>query len=312
MNKVFVIGGANVDICGASFKPLLMYDSNPGVITTSFGGVGRNIAENLARLGKEVYFVSIFADDLYGVQLKKHCEDVGMNCSMSKVVHDARSSIYLAILDESHDMHLAMSDMDILNHMDEEMLEPILAKIEKDDLLVIDTNLKKELIDYITRNTCAKIAIDPISIAKANKIEGILNRFAIFKPNKYESKIFTNIDITDKQSAIDTLDFYLAQGVEEPIISLGEQGVLAGTKDHKIWVKHKMVDIANATGGGDAFLASYIFARMEKKSVDEAVEFAIAAAVCTITSVHTVNPSLCVKLIEETIETLEIGRNNLL
>lgn len=308
MNRVFVIGGANVDICGASFKPLQMFDSNPGIITTSFGGVGRNIAENLSRLGKEVYFVTIFADDLYGIQLKKYCEDVGMNCSLSKVIHDARSSIYLAILDEKHDMHLAMSDMDILNHMDEIMLADILSKIEEDDLLVIDTNLKKDLIDYITSNTRAKIAIDPISTAKADKVKGILNRFSIFKPNKYESEIFTSIKIEDEASAIRTLENYIEQGVEEPIISLGEQGVLAGNKDHKIWVKHKMVEVANATGGGDAFLASYIYARMNGKSIDDAVEFAIAAAVCTITCIHTVNPELCVKLIEETIKTLEIER----
>ncbi|MEG0077903.1 carbohydrate kinase family protein [Anaerorhabdus sp.] len=308
MNRVFVIGGANVDICGASFKPLQMYDSNPGVITTSFGGVGRNIAENLTRLGKEVYFISIFADDLYGIQLKKHCEDVGMNCSLSKVVHDARSSIYLAILDEKHDMHLAMSDMDILNHMDNVMLASILPQIEEDDLLVIDTNLRKDLIDYITTNTRAKIAIDPISTAKADKVKGILNRFSIFKPNKYESTIFTNIKITDEASAIATLDNYLNQGVDEPIISLGEDGVLAADKNHKIWVRHKMVDVANATGGGDAFLAAYIYARMDGKMIDNAVEFAIAAAVNTITCIHTVNPELCVKLIEETIKTLEIER----
>ena len=50
---VVVIGGANMDICGTSHDNLLLGDSNPGKVRTSAGGVGRNIAENLARLGSD-------------------------------------------------------------------------------------------------------------------------------------------------------------------------------------------------------------------------------------------------------------------
>ncbi len=44
-NTICVIGGANIDICGSSLEPLKNYDSNPGTIAVSYGGVGRNIAQ---------------------------------------------------------------------------------------------------------------------------------------------------------------------------------------------------------------------------------------------------------------------------
>jgi len=57
---ICVIGGANIDLCGSSLEPLRNYDSNPGTISVSFGGVGRNIAQILALLDQKVRFVSCF------------------------------------------------------------------------------------------------------------------------------------------------------------------------------------------------------------------------------------------------------------
>ena len=70
MKEICVIGGANIDICGISDKPLVDYDSNPGIISLSFGGVGRNIAEICTLLKGNVRFVTCFADDDFGRMIK--------------------------------------------------------------------------------------------------------------------------------------------------------------------------------------------------------------------------------------------------
>jgi len=49
--KVLVVGGANVDLQGIAFSAFVPGDSNPGRIFSRLGWVGRNIAENCARLG---------------------------------------------------------------------------------------------------------------------------------------------------------------------------------------------------------------------------------------------------------------------
>ena len=49
--SVVVVGGANMDIKAHSARAGGAADLNPGAAVTTPGGVGRNIAENLARMG---------------------------------------------------------------------------------------------------------------------------------------------------------------------------------------------------------------------------------------------------------------------
>ena len=49
-----VVGGVNVDIGGRSHAKLVAADSNPGKVSVSLGGVGRNIAHNMALMGVDV------------------------------------------------------------------------------------------------------------------------------------------------------------------------------------------------------------------------------------------------------------------
>ena len=61
--RICVIGGSNIDICGASIEPLRNFDSNPGIVTVRYGGVGRNIAQILALLETRTQLVSVFSSE---------------------------------------------------------------------------------------------------------------------------------------------------------------------------------------------------------------------------------------------------------
>ena len=63
---VVVVGGANMDICASPANALTMHDSNPGSVVTSPGGVARNIAENLARLGVDARLIAAVGADYHG------------------------------------------------------------------------------------------------------------------------------------------------------------------------------------------------------------------------------------------------------
>ena len=79
MAKIAVIGGINIDIEGTPFKPLLKEDSNPGRIEMSFGGVGRNIVENVARAGGDTAMISVIGDDHMGESAVRHLYHLGMD-----------------------------------------------------------------------------------------------------------------------------------------------------------------------------------------------------------------------------------------
>lgn len=309
MSRIFVVGGANIDIMGSSFSKLKLFDSNPGDIKLSYGGVGRNIAENLAVLKEDVSFVSVFSIDSFGKGLYQDLSGKGIDLSYSKVVDNYSSSIYLAILDDQNDMYLGMSDMKILDELEESLIDKVLEDINADDLLVVDTNLNKEIIEYILVRAKCRIAMDPISGSKAIKIKGLFKYLDIFKPNKYEAEIFSGILVKDKVSANKNIDYFLNQGVKEIIISLAEDGVLVADKNERHWLTHNSVEVVNATGGGDAFLSGYIKARLGNKNLVESAKYAIGAAVSTIKCKDTVNSKLCDRIIVEEIEKLDIKEN---
>ena len=69
---ILTIGGTNVDIQGKSHTNVVRYDSNPGMIGISFGGVGKNIAENISRLGISSKLITALGDDLYGNDIMEY------------------------------------------------------------------------------------------------------------------------------------------------------------------------------------------------------------------------------------------------
>ena len=282
MSSICVIGGANIDIVGSSIDPLQNFDSNPGEISIAYGGVGRNIAQICALLGENIKFVTCFSGDSYGQSMKEDCKRLGMDVSMSSTVEDLPSSMYIALLDNNRDMKLGMRDMRILRRMDAKMLQPILETLHEDDIIIIDSNLDMESIEYIAIHAKARIAADPVSAHKATRLKSVLNHLDIFKPNQFEASELTGIWIKDEETARQNLDWFIEHGVKEVIISMADRGILLGTAEHKTWLTHRPINMENATGGGDSLLGAYVASRLAGKCPLESMRFGISAAVISI------------------------------
>ena len=97
---VTVVGGVNMDIGGWPGEVPVMQDSNPGVVRMSLGGVGRNIAHNMALLGMDVRMLTVFGDDINAQKIAASCGELGIDISQSPVIPEGRTSTYLFITDE--------------------------------------------------------------------------------------------------------------------------------------------------------------------------------------------------------------------
>ena len=310
-NRIWVFGGANIDISGRAINPLVEYDSNIGHISFCHGGVGRNIAQAISlTLGDDgqVYFVTAFSGDEFGKLLKDDCKALGINCDYSIDTDDYPTSIYLALMDHKGDMKIAMSDMEILDVFNKEILEGVLSNVSEKDIIVTDLNLPKELLDVIIGESPCRVAVDPISIAKIKKVPDFLAKIDIFKPNKIEAEYLNSISITDETSAKESLKWFMDRGVKEIILTLGEKGVLLGLKDREeyYWFTHREIDLKNATGGGDTFLGAYIAVRSMGYSEIDAVEYAIGAAISTIETHESVCKHISRETLREVIESASI------
>ena len=90
-----VVGGVNVDIGGHSYAKLVAADSNPGRVSISLGGVGRNIAHNMALMGLDVKLLTAMGDDIYGSRIAASCTELGIDASHALRVPDCATSTYL-------------------------------------------------------------------------------------------------------------------------------------------------------------------------------------------------------------------------
>ena len=76
-----VVGGVNVDIGGRSHAKLVAADSNPGKVSVSLGGVGRNIAHNMTLMGVDVKMLTAMGQDVYGNRIADSCKELGIDAS---------------------------------------------------------------------------------------------------------------------------------------------------------------------------------------------------------------------------------------
>ena len=121
---ITVIGGTNVDISGTSASTLLEEDSNPGLITVTHGGVGRNITENLKRMDRQVEFITVLGDDVYGQEILKNLRAMGIGMQHSMICQGKRTSTYLCINDSNGNMKLAVNDMKLSDNLPTRYLLP--------------------------------------------------------------------------------------------------------------------------------------------------------------------------------------------
>ena len=140
-NYITVIGGSNIDIQGVPNKSLVLFDSNPGKVDISLGGVGRNIADNICRLGINTKLISAIGNDLYGNQILSECRSYGIDVEDCYVSNEYPTSMYVSILNDDNDMQVAISHMDILDKLDLDYITSKHQQINDSLAIVIDTNL---------------------------------------------------------------------------------------------------------------------------------------------------------------------------
>lgn len=115
-SRVIVMGGAVIDLVAKpkTGSSLILGTSNPGICKECDGGVGRNIAEVLSRLGIQPALLSAVGSDTRGSSLvQRLTNELGIETRID-VVEDSNTATYLALLDSNGDLHTAIADMDVL------------------------------------------------------------------------------------------------------------------------------------------------------------------------------------------------------
>ena len=299
------IGGANIDLCGRSYAPIEPCDSNPGEIEISAGGVTRNICDNLARLGADVKLVSAVGDDLFAQIICEQSAQAGIDVSHIYHTPGRSSSMYLAILDNSGDMHVALSDMHVLQNLPLDYLERKRELIANAAVVVTDPCMKAERFERVL-SYCRPgqiVCVDPVSTAYARALIPYIGQIHTVKPNRLELEILAGQPVdTDArlESACETL---LNRGVQRVFVSLGAEGCFY-MDDTGAVLRRKLrpAKMVNASGAGDSFAAAMLYATLQGYDAEKTLDYGMAAGIAAVTHERTINPNMSVPLLESILQ----------
>lgn len=308
--QVVAIGAANVDINGYSATRLIKGESNPGRITLCAGGVARNVAENLARLGARVELISALGGDGLQRLIIDSCKAAGVGYSHCAGDISLPSSSYLAILDEDGELVESVCDMsstDILLTPETILQEAEL--IASAEVIVVDAGLLHPTLSTITQRFADRpIFLDPVSIKRCVNLEGLLPRFHTVKMNANEASHLAGVAPTaDHDALLRMAEGFLAQGIARVYITMGGQGAVYAERGDVGWVPAVPVPPVGVSGAGDSFLAGVIVGHLEGWTAAQSAAFASGVAAVTLSSPLTTNPDMSR---QRALDMMNLGRVN--
>ncbi len=279
MSDITVIGGVAVDVEGHPYDVLRKGESNPGEISISYGGVGRNITENLARMGANVSFISAVGHDFVGKVAVQELSALGVGVEHIHMLEDESTAMYLSILNSIGDMEMALCNMDVLERISIDIIDQAMPILKTSKIVGIDANLTDDVQKYIMdKLPGVPLFLDPVSAPKAQRSQKYIGRFHTIKPNIGEAEVLSGMKITDEKDLLEAGKYFIAQGVKQVFITLNARGVYYKDTIEEGVIRPGKVDIVSATGAGDAFSAAIMDSFVRGKNIVETSFYGMAAS----------------------------------
>jgi pseudouridine kinase len=292
---ILVIGAASLDLKGHVTGPIVPGSSNPGAVRRSVGGVARNVAENLARMGMNVSLMTAVGNDSTGREVLRRATETGIDTSQTLVVEGGRTGAYLAVLDSSGALHVAVDDLAVLEAITPRYLHDRRRIIAQAAMVVVDANLTPatlETLFSIAAKSNVRVCADPTSPLLAARLRPYVTQLAVTTPNTTEAEALTGLSVEDDDDAQRIARYLVSVGVGLAVVTLGERGLAYATSEESgrfPAIRTKVVDL---TGAGDALTAGVIFGLLNDLEPVEAVRLGLSAATLTLKCTETVCPDL--------------------
>jgi len=296
MSYILVIGTASIDTKGRADKKLQTGTSTPGTIRVSVGGVGRNIAENLARLGEPVVLLSAVGDDGSGRRILRQATECGIDVSHVLVETAHHTAAYLAVLDDTGGLVMSIDDMTIHRRAITPAVVYRRRRLFRDArMVVLDANLSQATLRTVfslAHRYRLPVCADPTTVTLAPKLLPYLQDLVVVTPNAAEAEALCGIRVTSRETGLRAAQELVSLGVQTAIVTLGATGLVYATSQESGHVPAIECEVVDLTGAGDALTAAVIFGLLSEFPIDQAVRLGTSAAALTLQSRETVCPLL--------------------
>jgi pseudouridine kinase len=299
--RILCFGGAAIDRGYRLAQPPVAGTSNPAVIAAfGHGGVARNVAETLARLGLATELVTAVGDDSAGREVLAMIEALGTETEAVRIVVGAETAHYLAVTDPAGELVIGIAAMDVLDRLDAGLVAEAAPRLAAADWVFAECNAAAgALADLaaLRRRSPFRLALDAVSTVKALRLPGDLAGIDVLFLNHDEAAALTGVPVPvlggDVEGAAALAGALAARGAGSVVLTIGSAGALVcesgGTPAHLPAVPATVVDV---TGAGDALVAGTLSRLSRGAALQEAVRFGMALAAVTLETAASVRTDL--------------------
>ncbi len=323
---IVCIGGANIDRKLRLGAALQMGSSNPATQSETPGGVARNVAENLARLGLSTQLISALGDDAAGRGLVAQAAGCGLSTQGCLLATDEPTGSYTAVLDASGEMLAGFAAMSVAARLTPEFLSRSAAQRAAARLIVADLNLPADSVALllqeaqanIGRPNAAPLLIVAVSVPKMAHLPADLRGLHSLILNLAELQSLTGLPLTPQaddgeesgaaalQQALDAVH---ARGARHVLLTRGADGLVCSSAARPALylaaAPLPVADLMDVTGAGDA-LAAGVAAGLfhDPTQLQAACHMGLRLAALTLQTAATVNPQISPSLLDNLLADL--------
>ena len=293
---IVVLGHVFIDVKGFPEDLYIPKGRNAGSVQITHGGVGRNVAEDIANMELRPVFVSMVDDDEQGEAVIKKLRNHRVNTDYVLKTENGMG-MWLAVFDSTGDIAASISRRPEMSEL-AKLIEEKGDEIFKDaDSIVLEIDMDKEIIKSVLKfakkygkKVIAVVANMSIFAQRRDLIKSI----DCFVCNKQEAGILfaSDFEKLDAEQMCETLSGCVVDGqIPSMVVTMGAEGsVWAEMNGGRGVQKAQHVGVKDTTGAGDAFCAGVAAGLTYGKSLAEAVEIGTRLASSVIVTSENVCP----------------------
>jgi pseudouridine kinase len=296
--QVTCIGGACVDRSYRVAGTAVPGSSNPATRALPlFGGVARNVSENLARLGIASAILTSVGSDALGEALLGELRAAGVNVDLVKTI-EGSSDEYAAIL-ERGELALGAADMRAIESLTVADLDRRWETIAGSEWLFVDCNVSAGVLQAcLARRSIAryKLAVDAVSEPKAQRLPARLDPIDVLFINEGEAAAYLgeNGGVPPEELA----SALLSRGARSVVLTGGDRGMICGDASALVHIPAAPAKRVCATGAGDALVAGTLWRLLAGDGLHDAARTGAELAALTLQTDRSVRVDLSPELLD--------------
>ena len=293
---IVVIGAVFVDIKGYPEGAYIPGGRNAGTVEYTHGGVGRNVAEDIANVELRPTLVSLVDKTGAGGDVINKLNNHKVNTKYMRATNDGMGT-WLAVFDSNGDVTASISKRPNLMPITEILDEHGDEIFSNADSIILEIDMDKETVKRtfaLAKKYNKKVYAVVSNMSIALERRDFFQSLDCFVCNRQEAGMMFYDDYEDKtpQEMVEIVAERISSArINSMIVTLGADGAVYASRDgEKGWCPARKVEVRDTTGAGDAFCAGAVIGMTHGKTMEEACRIGTTLSASVITTSESVCP----------------------